>query len=54
MVAYHRSDIIELQDLTVNLLAEVCCDVAVEPDLQPLTGESLWYHSAVTNDEARL
>ena len=44
----------KIRDLTANLLAEVCCDVAVEPDLQPLTGESLQYRSAVTTDEARL
>ena len=30
------------------------CDVAVEPGLEPLTGQSLHYRSALTTDEARL
>ena len=31
----------EIRDVTANLLTEVCHDVVVEPDLQPLTGEAL-------------
>ena len=31
----------EIRDLTANLLTEVCHKVSIEPDLQPLTGESL-------------
>ena len=31
----------ELQDITADLLKEVCTDVTVEPFLQPLTGEVL-------------
>ena len=30
-----------IRDLTANLLSEVCSDVQIEPDLQPLTGEIL-------------
>ena len=35
-------------------LWEVCTDVKTEPDLQPLTGESMHHRTAVTTDEARL
>ena len=31
----------EIRELTANLLTEVCHKVSIEPDLQPLTGESL-------------
>ena len=44
----------ELQDLTASLLTEVCHNVATEPRLQPLSGESLAYRSAITSNEARL
>ena len=44
----------ELRDLTANLLAEVCCDVCVEPPLNELTGETLELRSANTSSEARL
>ena len=35
-------------------LTEVCSDVCVEPHLQPLSGESLRYSSAIKEDGARL
>ena len=44
----------ELRDLTANLMSEVCHDVTTEPELQPLTGETLVYRSAITTDGARL
>jgi len=28
----------EIQDVTANLLTEVCHDIVIEPNLQPLTG----------------
>ncbi len=31
----------EIRDLTANLLTEICHDVCIEPDLQPITGEVL-------------
>jgi len=31
----------DIQDLTADLLSEVCRDVSIELSLQPLTGESL-------------
>lgn len=43
----------EVRDLTANLLNEVCSDVAIEPLLQPLSGESL-PPSAIREDDARL
>ena len=43
----------KLRDLTANLLHEVCCDVAVEPPIQPLTGEALVPASANLRDDAR-
>ena len=44
----------ELRDLTGLLLAEVCHDVTTEPVLQPLTGETMQYQTAITTDDARL
>ena len=41
----------EIQDMTVNLLTEVCHDVRTEPDL---TGEAFDSQSALTSDSARL
>ena len=40
--------------LTAEALTEVCSDVCVEPHLQPLSGESLRYSSAIKEDGARL
>ena len=42
----------ELRDLTGDLLAEVCKDVAIEPSLEPLTGELLQYKTAKGEDDA--
>ena len=47
----HRHD--QLRDLTATLLQEVCINVAVEPQLQPLRGLELG-RSANTDDGARL
>jgi len=44
----------EIRDLTANLLTEVCHDVCVELDLQPLTGEVLSGSSLIGQDGARL
>ena len=44
----------EIRDLTANLLTEVCSNVCVEPELQPLSGESLKNRTANTEDHARL
>ena len=46
----------EVRDLTAKLLTEihVCHDVATEPPLQPITGESVTGSSAITEDGARL
>ena len=44
----------EIRDFTAELLYEVCNDVAVEPLLTPLTGETFHYKSATTEDHARL
>ena len=44
----------ELRDFTADLLEEVCHDVAVEPTLEKLTGETLKYKSSNTADDARL
>ena len=43
-----------LRDLTATLLTEVASNVGVEPPLLPLTGESLRYRSANTEDRARV
>ena len=43
-----------IRDLTANLLSEVCSDVQIEPDLQPLTGEILNGATSNSQDGARL
>ena len=43
----------ELRDLTASWLHDVCHDVAVEPPLQPLTGEAIVPTSANCRDDAR-
>ena len=40
--------------MTASLLTEVCTNVATEPHLQPLSGETLRLASAKINDGARL
>ncbi len=44
----------EVRDITANLLSEVCTDVCIEPNLQPVTGEALNGLSSNTQDGARL
>lgn len=44
----------EIRDITSSLLTEVCHNVATEPPLQPLTGETFDARSANTQDNARL
>ena len=39
--------------MTAGLLQEVCCNVAVEPPLLPLNGETIAPVSANRTDEAR-
>ena len=40
----------EIRDITASLLTEVCNNVATEPSLQPLSGESMTARSANTDD----
>ena len=44
----------EIRDMTANLLTEICSDVCVEPQLQPLSGESLNNCTANTDDHVCL
>ena len=44
----------ELRDITADLLAEVCPDVCVEPQLQELSGETLSFRTSNISAEARL
>ncbi len=44
----------EVRDLTARLLTEVCHEVRVEPNLQPITGETLSRATSNTQDGARL
>ena len=44
----------EIRDLTAHLMSEVCNNVCIEPNLQPITGESFSGASAITQDGARL
>ena len=43
-----------IRDITAQLLTEVCPNVAIEPTLQPLTGERFSLRSTNVEDEARL
>ena len=43
----------DIRDLTANLLPEVCNNVCIEPDLQPINGEVL-PNSSNTQDGVRL
>ena len=43
----------EVRDLTAELLAEVCNDVATEPSLTPLTGEEFTSRTTSKEDDAR-
>ena len=43
-----------LRDITYELLSEVCKEVENEPLLQPLTGETLKYQTAKTENNARV
>ena len=43
----------ELRDITAELLTKVCSDVAIEPPLQPLSGERLTPQTANLQDDAR-
>ena len=44
----------EIRDITATLLTEVCKDVCVEPDLQPVMPDQLRGASANRRDGARL
>ena len=44
----------EVRDLTATLLTDVCHDVKVEPDLQPLNNEAFHHKTANIQDGARL
>ena len=44
----------DLRDITYELLSEVCKGVEYEPMLQPLTGKTLKYQTAKTENKARL
>ena len=41
-------------EVTTTLLTEVCHGVTTEPHLQPLSRESMYHRSAITEDGARL
>ena len=45
---------IEIWDTFTNLMNEVCHDVEVEPNLQPLQGESFVNNQTTNEDEAKL
>ena len=44
----------EIRDLTANLLTEVCSDVCIEPELQPVTGEVFTGATSNSQDGAQL
>ena len=44
----------EIRDLTANLLSEVCHDVQVEPNLQPISDEQFCQASLNTEEGALL
>ena len=44
----------KIRDFTANLLTEVCSDVCIEPELQPITGEALTGATSNIQDGAHL
>ena len=44
----------EVRDITATLLTEVCHGVSTEPNLQPLSGESMSHRSAINESGVRL
>ena len=44
----------EIRDITTKWLTDVCTDVEKEPQLQPLTGETILPRSANKQEEARV
>ena len=44
----------DIRDKTAKLLSEVCNDVAVEPVLQPLSGENLRFKTSAREEDARV
>ena len=44
----------EIRDITADLLSEVCHNVGIEPSLQSISGEHLFYRTANREDGARL
>ena len=44
----------KIRDTFASVMKEVCYDVAIEPKLQPLEGESFVHKTTTTEDEARL
>ena len=44
----------EIRDFSAKMLTEVCSNVGIEPELQPLTEENLTLRTANRQDEARL
>ena len=44
----------DITSCVMSLLLEVCHNIATEPRLQPLSGESLTHRTAITSDDARL
>ena len=44
----------EIRDTFASAMKKVCCDVEIEPKLQPLEGESFTHKTTTTEDEARL
>ena len=44
----------EVRDVTASMLRRVANNVAVEPHLQPVTGERFRHRTAISTDQARL
>ena len=44
----------KIRNIMAKLLTEVCYGVEIEPSLQPLSGETFMYRSAIINAEVRL
>ena len=44
----------EIRNLTANLMSEVCHNVQIEPQLHPLSGETLHYQSSIQDDDAKV
>ena len=51
---YGLQELNDLQDLTADMISEVCMDTEIEPKLMPLSGEEPKGRTSVNSTQARI